>query len=55
MNKRQAKKQHKKKEKHIFYLFMFDLINKNVPLALFVPKYADRKAIIKAYKKVNNM
>jgi len=55
MNKRQAKKQHKKKEKHIFYLFMFEIINKNIPLALFVSKYSDRKAIIKAYRKVNNI
>ena len=52
MNKRQHKKNLKTEAKRIYYLMMFPMVPV-IPLYFMVPKYSDRKAIIKAWKKIN--
>ncbi|MGB3465666.1 MAG: hypothetical protein WBA74_10360 [Cyclobacteriaceae bacterium] len=52
MNKRQIKKAEKIKAKQIGYLLVFPMVPL-IPLSLLGFKYSDRKAIIKAWKKVN--
>jgi len=52
MNKRQKKKEHKKEIILNYYSYVLELAS-FVPLCFLVPRYSDRKAIIKIYKKVN--
>lgn len=51
MNKRQWKKYQATEARRIYYLMMFPMVPV-IPLYFMVPKYSDRKAIIKAWKKV---